>query len=258
MYNSRAMASIINENDPYSLHARLGISLISVFAVLIFASNIFKAPKHETLSQPPRASSSKEIMRGDASKKQVIFTFDGGSGSQSAEQILAVLAKHRVKGTFFLTGGFIEAFPLLTKEIYAAGNEIFNHTYDHPHLTELSNRDIQRELNMMELAAKVVVGHDLSVRPYFRAPYGDSDKRVALAAFGAGYQPVYWTVDAGDWQESTGETASMVRDSILSNIAPGNIYLMHLGDSITGSILDDVFSSIESRGYKIVSLTQGL
>ena len=49
-----------------------------------------------------------------------------------------------------------------------------------------------------------------------------------------------------------------MKDLIFGTLAPGNIYLMHIGDNITGAILDDVFTTIESKGYKIVSLTQGL
>jgi peptidoglycan/xylan/chitin deacetylase (PgdA/CDA1 family) len=69
---------------------------------------------------------------------------------------------------------------------------------------------------------------------------------------------VYWTVDAHDWEESTGVTASEVTDRIISNLRPGNIYLMHVGDNITGEVLDSVFTMIEDKGYKIVSLTEGL
>src|SRR5258708_18900802 len=80
-----------------------------------------------------------EIAHGDNSKKQVIFTFDGGSTVQSADAILATLAKHHVRGTFFLTGKMIETYPGLVKRIASGDNEIFNHTYDHPRLTTLSD-----------------------------------------------------------------------------------------------------------------------
>ena len=33
---------------------------------------------------------------------------------------------------------------------------------------------------------------------------------------------------------------------------------MHIGDNITGEILDEVFTYIENKGYKIVSLTEGI
>ena len=55
-----------------------------------------------------------------------------------------------------------------------------------------------------------------------------------------------------------GKNAEDVKNIILNNVSPGNIYLMHLGDNITGNILDSVFSTLEEQGYKIVSLTQGL
>ncbi|MDO8655761.1 MAG: polysaccharide deacetylase family protein [Nanoarchaeota archaeon] len=217
-------------------------------------------PKHEVIDYPKswRAVSMREIKRGDTTKKQVIFTFDGGSGSESVEQILMALAKHHVKGSFFLTGQFAETFPALTRKIVSEGHEVFNHTYDHPHLPLQSNEEIHQELRKMEMAMKNIVNPDFHAEPYFRAPYGDSDHRVILAAFNEGYQSVGWTVDAGDWMESEGVTAADVKNNILSSLAPGNIYLMHLGDYITGSVLDEVLSDIESRGYKVVSLTEGI
>ncbi len=108
----------------------------------------------------------------------------------------------------------------------------------------------------MEHSLEAIAGR--SLRPYFRPPYGDRDSRVISTAYKAGYESVYWTVDARDWQESEGMTADMVKDIIYNSLAPGNIYLMHLGDTITGSILDDVMTTLEAKGYKMVSLTQGL
>lgn len=201
-------------------------------------------------------ASAEEITHGDTSKKEVIFTFDGGGTVQSADAILAVLAKHHVKGTFFLTGKMVEAHPDLIKRIAASGNEIFSHTYDHPDLTALTDDQITGELTKMESVLQTTAG--ISPKPYFRAPYGARDARVLAVAAQAGYRSVYWTVDALDWREPQGETAAQVKERILSHVAPGTIYLMHVGDGITGSILDEVFTTIESRGYKIVSLTQGI
>ncbi len=203
-----------------------------------------------------QAVSQKEIVYADKTKKQVVFTFDGGAGAQSTEEILRILAKHHVKGTFFLTGKFIETYPALVKSIRQAGHEIFNHTYSHPYLTKSSDENIGIELRTMEQRLKDVIG--ISPKPYFRPPYGDRDARVLAAAFKEGYQSVYWSTDALDWKETSGITGAEVTKRILSNLTPGAIYLMHLGDTITGAILDDVFTVIESKGYAIVSLTEAL
>jgi peptidoglycan/xylan/chitin deacetylase (PgdA/CDA1 family) len=79
---------------------------------------------------------------------------------------------------------------------------------------------------------------------------------VLDVAWSQGFRSVYWTVDALDWKE--GVTAGEVSDRILNNLNPGTIYLMHVGDTITGQILDEMLSAIQSRGYEITSLTGGL
>jgi peptidoglycan/xylan/chitin deacetylase (PgdA/CDA1 family) len=205
---------------------------------------------------PTPVISSEEIDRGDVSRRQVIFTFDGGSGTQSAEAILKVLAEHRVKGTFFVTGKFIETNSDLVKKIAEAGHEMFNHTYNHPHLTNITDSEIVGELEQMDMLLRSTVG--ISSKPFFRPPFGDRDQHVRTVAAKVGYRSVYWTVDAHDWMESEGITVDEVKSRIMSSLAPGNIYLMHIGDNITGLILDDIFDHIESKGYEIVSLTQGL
>ena len=241
---------------------------VIVLALVIIATGIldlsFKEKKEKPVIiaevAPIRMVPSGEIEHGDMSKKQVIFTFDAGAGLQSGEKILEVLAKHHVKGTFFMTGKFVEANPDFVRKVVTAGHEIFNHTYDHPHLPTLTDAEIAAELNRMDATLVGAVGSTsiISTKPFFRAPYGDRDERVMNVALKNGYHGVYWTVDAHDWEESTGVTSAEVTDRIISNLKSGNIYLMHIGDNITGDVLDQVFAEIEAKGYKIVSLTQGI
>lgn len=229
------------------------IATVFIFRFNFFGKKIVEQEPKKILLLPKYGN--KEIVRGDTSKKQVIFTFDGGSGVQSVDKVLGVLKKHKVKGTFFLTGLFVEKNPEVVKKIIDQGGEIFNHTYDHYHLPLLSHEEMVAELDEMNLTLEKF---SISSKPYFRAPYGDVDNRVRESAYKAGYESVYWTVDAGDWKESEGETSEQVKEKIISNIAPGTIYLMHLGDNITGKILDEIFSEIKAKGYNIVSLTEGI
>ncbi|MEK7641516.1 MAG: polysaccharide deacetylase family protein [Patescibacteria group bacterium] len=213
-------------------------------------------PSAPVASNPFADKTPQEILRGDTSKKQIIFTFDAGSGDASVQPILQTLAAHGVKGTFFMTGVWAIRNPALTRAITAAGHEVFNHSYNHPHLTELSDQDIVTELTHADVALASVTGS--STKPYFRPPYGDRDQRVLDAAAQTGYRSVYWTLDARDWMESEGMTANTVKEIILSNLEPGMIILMHVGDTITGEILDDLFTEIKNRGYEPVALTQGM
>jgi len=204
-------------------------------------------------SSPPFVAKG-EILQGNPNKKQIIFTFDGGSGINSAQKIMDVAAKHSVNLTFFSTGKFAQKYPELIKQIAAAGHEIFNHTYSHPLLTQLSDEQIEEELIKCEDIIYGLTGQ--TTKPYFRPPYGDRNEHVLQVASAIGYQSVYWTTDSFDWM--TGKTAQEVKQRIYDNLKPGAIFLMHVGDEITGNVLDEVFTYVENQGYKIVSLSEGL
>lgn len=245
--------------------ARLGTFLIMLLLAIIGTDAVFAPQRIEfegpgltqpQATAPARPITAREIDRGDRSKEQVIFTFDGHLSSQSADTILEILAKHHVHASFFLTGHFVDTFPEVVRKIVAGGHEIFNHSMSHPYFTSLSDEDIIKQLSGMDEALIKVAG--ISTKPYFRPPYGDRDSRVLAAAYRAGYQSVYWTADTLDWQETEGRTAAQVKNSVLSNVAPGNIYLMHVGTAVTAAVLDELLSAVEERGFKIVPLTKGL
>ena len=242
------------ERIPLNTEIRLATFFLIVFCLLFF----FKADKpviKVVVIESP-APVRKEISRGDTSKRQVIFTFDGGSEDVSGKRILDTLAKYQIRTSFFLTGQFVKNNPELVRRMKRDGHEIYNHTLNHPHLTEVADAEIVNQLEAMDNILKNVVG--ISTKPYFRPPYGDRDKRVLDVAFKAGYQSVTWTVDARDWQETEGMTREGVKSIILDSLANGNIYLIHIGDNITGDILEDVINETYKKGYKIVSLRQGL
>ena len=202
----------------------------------------------------PFAMSEGEISRGNANKKQIIFTFDCGSGINSTDKILEVAQKHNVKLAFFATGKFAEKYPETIKKIAAEGHEIFNHTYSHPHLTQITDEEIKNELEKTDKIISDLT--DKTTKPYFRPPYGDKNQHVLDIAEEAGFHSVYWTTDALDWMMD--KTAEQVRQRIYSSLKNGEIILMHVGDDITGNILDEVFNKVESEGYRVVGLTEGL
>lgn len=202
----------------------------------------------------PYAVPQGEILHGNPNKKQIIFTFDGGAGIHSAQKILEVAKKHDVKLTFFVTGKFAEKNPDLIRQITAEGHEVFNHTYSHPHLPQITNEQIREEINKAEEIISNLTS--TTTKPYFRPPYKERDERVLKVVSELGYQSVIWTADALDWMPD--KTAEQVKQQIYSHLQPGAIILMHVGDDITGNILDEVFTKIENDGYKIVSLIEGI
>jgi peptidoglycan/xylan/chitin deacetylase (PgdA/CDA1 family) len=66
----------------------------------------------------------------------------------------------------------------------AGGWEIGSHTVRHPHLTELGDRELDRELVRSRVECQRRLGVECTSIAY---PYGDVDRRVVLAARRAGY-----------------------------------------------------------------------
>lgn len=240
------------ERIPLSVEIRLAIFFLLIFCLMISFS--FR-PKPRYI-KIPQVLEKTEIVRGDTTKNQVIFTFDGGSGVSSGLKILDILKKYNIKTSFFLTGEFVKNNPDLVLRMYNDGHEIYNHTLDHPYLTSVSDDEIKRQLEEMDRNLQKIVNK--SSRPFFRPPYGDRDVRVIEVAHSIGFRSVYWTVDALDWKESVGITSEEVKERIMSTLAPGNIYLIHIGDTISGNILEELILEINKKGYKVVSLKQGL
>jgi len=206
-------------------------------------------------SRPVWGPMNKEVSQGNTSNKQIALTFDAGSGTQSADQILSILKANNLHATFFLTGKWAEQNPELVKRILADGNTIGNHSYSHPYLTQITDAEITNQFTKTENIIQGIVPGSV-LKPYFRAPYGDRNQHVWDYMAGLGYQSIYWTVDTWDWQE--GVSADVVTSRIFGNVKNGAIILMHVGDDLTGQVLQEVITKLQNDGYKLGPLEEVL
>lgn len=187
-----------------------------------------------------------EVYIGNRQSKKIAITLDAGASATQTPKILSILKANNVKCTFFVTGKWAEQNPSLIKQIVAGGHTLGNHTYSHRDLTTLSDSEIIDELSRTEnIINSIVPGTKL--KPYFRAPYGARNQHVLDVAANAGYQSIYWTVDAWDWK--TDASCDLVINRIYENAQNGAVILMHVGDDITPSILDGVLKNLKSKGY---------
>lgn len=202
--------------------------------------------------KPAMKASAKELFKGPADKKRVALTFDAGEASEATPRILTTLKDANVKGTFFLTGKWIEENPELTKKIASEGHIIGNHSYSHIDFTKQTDNEIVYQLSKTEALLTGLT--KTSMKPIFRPPFGARDGRVLRVAAKAGYTSIYWTVDSLDWKH--GIKPEQVKNRTVAGLANGVIVLMHCGSGQTADMLPGLIKDIESRGYELVTVPE--
>lgn len=85
----------------------------------------------------------------------------------ATDRVLDLLARHQVRGTFFVLGWVAKRSPDLVRRIAAGGHEIGSHTWSHPRISRLTPGQFAEELR----TSKAIL-EDLSGQPVlgFRAP----------------------------------------------------------------------------------------
>ena len=114
------------------------ITLI-ITAVLVFFSNSFMYA--ESINDEEVF-----IKNGSRDKKLIALTFDDGPHPKETNQVLDVLNKYNVKGTFFIAGKHANWYPNPLVRASKEGHEIGNHTFNHPDITNLTNAQLEEEI----------------------------------------------------------------------------------------------------------------
>lgn len=192
----------------------------------------------------PGAGEALNLLHGPRNARRLVLTFDGGSGAESAVEILDTLRARRIRTTFFLTAPFIRKFPELVRRMAAEGHELGNHSTTHPHLAPRGQRDprwtkarVQAELLEADACLVRLLGRPMD--PYWRAPYGEHTAEIRRWAEELGYRHVGWSegADSLDWatpqEHKLYRSGERVLDKLQARIrkpdAGGLIVLMHLG-----------------------------
>lgn len=179
----------------------------------------------------------------------IALTFDDGPHSGRTEQLLEVLKQANVPATFFVVGKMADRYPLLVQRIAKEGHELANHTYNHPNLSQLDEREVIGELDQTRDVIQRLTGQRTIL---YRPPGGDFTRRTVRAAHKAGYQMVLWSIISHD---VNGITPNAMCRRILNNADDGGIVLMHSGMQNTIVMLPDLIAQLKARGYQFVTMS---
>ena len=136
--------------------------------------------------------------------KVVALTFDAGANAAGLPSIESALRARNVRATFFLTGTWVRDFPAQANLIVQDGFLAGNHSVTHPYFTQLTDAQVNAEVQGAQRAILRANGAD--TRPLFRFPYGDVNSRVLGDVNGLGY-----CRSAGPWTRSAGREPPAAR-----------------------------------------------
>jgi peptidoglycan-N-acetylglucosamine deacetylase len=192
---------------------------------------------------------------GSKKKAIVALSFDDGP-SKFTRPVLDDLRRHDVHATFFVVGNRIAEDPAALRAELADGNEIGNHTFTHSSMLALSPRDGTGELVNTNRAIHQATGYAPCV---FRPPYGVYDKKVIARARLQGMATIRWSVDSRDYSLPTPPARALAK-SVLSDVKPGSIVLMHDGGGYsraqTVKAVPIIIRKLKKRGYRMVTVSQ--
>jgi peptidoglycan-N-acetylglucosamine deacetylase len=133
-----------------------------------------------------------------ARPNELALTFDDGPNPAWTPRLLDLLARHRVKATFFLLGQFAEKDPALARSIADSGHLIGNHSWSHPNLSLTPARRVREELQRTSEILEQITAKPVR---FFRPPFGARRPIVLSVARALGMTPVMWNAMTSDWQE---------------------------------------------------------
>ena len=185
-------------------------------------------------------------------KKYVSLSFDAAWGADDTIHILDTLDKFNVKVTFFMTGGWVNEYPDMVKEIYSRGHDLGNHSQNHKKMSELNTTEQKQELQSVTDKVKELTGYDMFL---FRPPYGDYNSTLINTAYSLNYYPIQWSVDSLDWKDYGVDNIikTVTTHKALDN---GAIILMHNGAKYTAQALESVITNLQNQGYTLVPISE--
>jgi peptidoglycan-N-acetylglucosamine deacetylase len=188
---------------------------------------------------------------GGGTKKLVALTFDDGPGPYT-EKALRRLRNGGARATFFLVGRELADWPNLEgvprHELKAGA--LGDHTWTHRSLPGLSPADIHDEIGRTQQAVARASGAPVRL---FRPPYGATDADVDQTVRSLGMVQVLWSIDSGDSEEASSEE---IQATVLDELRPGAIVLLHENRGTTLHALPSLLHGITARGYRMVSVPE--
>ena len=178
-------------------------------------------------------------------KPVVYLTFDDGPNDSTTSDILKILGREKVKGTFFCIGNNVVKNPEVFKEITEKGHRVGNHSMSHINGWKVMKNKYLKDI---ERADKIIKSN------LFRPPYGKLNFR-STSQLKKKFEIVMWDINSGDFDKTL--SYSQVIENVLKNARNGSIIVLHDNKKfkhLTLNALLPIIKGLKNKGFAMESI----
>jgi len=189
----------------------------------------------------------------DVSKKpwkKIALTFDDGPRPASTARLKRVLEQYQIPATFFVVGKMAQRYPQAVIDLSRSGHEIANHSWSHPNIRHLNEKQVLSELDSTRELIFELTGQQTRL---FRTP--GSNKTYLKNKFRVPhhYTLVLWDIHGNDHRV---EAHQHIADTVIAQAQHGDIVLLHSGVQATVDALDCIIPELKARGFEFVTVSE--
>ena len=131
------------------------------------------------------------VARGPGTPRRIALSFDDGPDPEWTPRVLDVLARHGVRGSFFLVGQRAARAPAVVRAIADAGHDVENHSWSHTSLWLCGPRRTTREVGRSHALLADLTGR---APRHFRPPWGMVNAALFPVLARQGERCVFWSI----------------------------------------------------------------
>ncbi len=187
----------------------------------------------------------------NTAKNELAISFDDGPHPEFTPQILELLKRYNAKATFFCIGKNAEANSRILQKIVAEGHTVGNHTYSHSNAFGFfGSKKVLAELQKANAVIKKITGKEMRL---YRPAFGVTNPKIKKALAINGMQPIGWSVRSLD---TTDRSQDAVLKRVTSNLAKGDIVLLHDTSIKTVAVLEQLLLFLQQKKMRSVTIDQ--
>lgn len=227
--------------------------------------------------KPERQNDIRSV-KPNAMKKIAALTFDLCERAQETTgydaAIINYLRGHNIKATFFAGGKWMRSHPDKAMQLMADPLfEVGNHGWTHGNVRVMDGMTMREQIDWTE-AEYELLREELAQKPcaqkagpaelakipasitLFRPPYGACDEKSMKYLADSGLATIQWSIVTGD--PGKGMTAEKIAETVLAEIKPGAIVIMHANGRGHGTseALPKFIPELRKQGYQFVTVSE--